>query len=70
MINEEEISDKMNPILEIQQRNQEEIDIVLQMIKGLFFLLFSTCAEIVHFVFICPCLFLTSRYLVELFRKV
>lgn len=36
MINEEEISDKVNPILEIQQRNQEEIDIVLQMIKGLF----------------------------------
>jgi hypothetical protein len=39
MINEEEISDKMNPILEIQQRNQEEVDIVLQMIKGLFFLI-------------------------------
>ncbi|XP_052070817.1 trichohyalin-like isoform X2 [Mytilus californianus] len=34
LINEEEITDKMNPILEIHHRNQEEVDLLLQMIKG------------------------------------
>ncbi|XP_063400098.1 trichohyalin-like isoform X3 [Mytilus trossulus] len=34
LINEEEITDKMNPILEIHHRNQGEVDLLLQMIKG------------------------------------
>lgn len=34
MINEEEITEKMNPFLELQQRQQMEVELLTQILKG------------------------------------